>query len=199
MSASPADLADAAAALARGLVVAIPTDTVYGVAVDPASPGATARIFDLKQRPRDTELPMLVLDVSQALSISDAVPPYARTLMAAFWPGALTVVLRRRPGLEADLGGDGATIGIRVPDNELVRELCRRVGPLAVTSANIHGEPPLTTAGEVEKAFAGDVAVVVDGGTCTGEPSTVVDCTGDAPVLIREGRIPWKDIQAAVS
>jgi tRNA threonylcarbamoyl adenosine modification protein (Sua5/YciO/YrdC/YwlC family) len=142
---------------------------------------------------------MLVLDTSQALSVSDDPPTWARTLMGAFWPGALTLVLRRRPGLEADLGGDGITIGVRVPDNDIVRELCRRVGPLAVTSANVHGEPPLTTAAAVEKAFAGDVAVVVDGGTCAGDPSTVVDCTGDAAALIREGRIPWKDIQAAIS
>jgi tRNA threonylcarbamoyl adenosine modification protein (Sua5/YciO/YrdC/YwlC family) len=192
------DVDDAAAALARGQVVAIPTDTVYGVAADPGHPGATDRIFELKQRPTDTELPVLVLDADQAMSLCPAggLQPYVRPLMDTFWPGALTVVVPRRPGLEAELGGDGTTIGIRAPDNDVVRELCRRVGPLAVTSANVHGRPPLTTAAAVRAAFAADVAVVVDGGVCEGEPSTVVDCTGDQPVLIREGRIPWAEIEA---
>ncbi|HZQ26651.1 MAG TPA: L-threonylcarbamoyladenylate synthase [Acidimicrobiales bacterium] len=190
----------AAAALARGQVVGIPTDTVYGVAVDPGHPGATDRIFALKQRPTDTELPVLVLDADQAMSLcpADRLQPYVRPLMDTLWPGALTIVVPRRPGLEAALGGDGTTIGIRAPDNDVVRELCRRVGPLAVTSANLHGQPPLTTAAEVREAFTGDVAVVVDGGVCEGAPSTVVDCTGEQPVLIREGRIPWGEITALV-
>jgi tRNA threonylcarbamoyl adenosine modification protein (Sua5/YciO/YrdC/YwlC family) len=114
--------------------------------------------------------------------------------MARFWPGALTLVLPRHPGVVADLGHDEATIGLRCPDHALARELCRIVGPLATTSANLHGERTATTAQEVEDLFGAAVPVVLDGGTCEGAPSTVVDCTGAEPKLLREGRIPWSEI-----
>src|SRR3954468_12745678 len=125
------------AALEAGLVVAIPTDTVYGLAADPFRPGATDRIFEAKKRPRDVELPVLVADVEQALSLcaQELVAAGARRLMERFWPGPLTLVLPRRPGLDADLGSDDLTIGVRCPAHVVARTLCARVGPLAVTSA----------------------------------------------------------------
>lgn len=185
-------------ALAQGQPVAIPTDTVYGLAVDPFRPGATDRIFAAKRRPRDVSLPVLVGSVEQALALSTAVPHAALRLMERYWPGALTLVLPARPGLGADLGDDEATVGMRSPDHPVPQALCAAAGPLATTSANLHGRPTLTTAIEVAEAFGDAVAIVLDGGECKGSPSTVVDCTGAEPKLLRDGRIPWSELQAAL-
>lgn len=187
-------IAAATAALRQGAVVAIPTDTVYGLAVDPTRPGATERLFAAKRRPRDVELPVLVADVEQALSLVSAAPAAARRLMARYWPGALTLVLARRPEVAVDLGSDTSTVGLRCPDHPLVRAICRAAGPIATTSANLHGKPTLTTAAEVAATFGESVAVVLDGGTCAGAPSTVVDCTAEVPKLLRQGRIPWPEV-----
>lgn len=182
------DVVTAAAALAAGAVVAIPTDTVYGLAADVSQPAAIETIFELKQRPRDVELPVLVADVPQARGLALFMAPYVEGLVERFWPGALTVVLDR-------LDGTG-TVGLRCPASDIARALCKRVGPLAVTSANLHGEPPRTSAASVSDAFGGAVPVV-DGGLCAGEPSTVIDCTGpDGPVLLRAGAIPFAAIEA---
>lgn len=196
----PAEAIDAAArALAAGQVVALPTDTVYGLGADPFSTGGADRLFVLKRRPREVDLPLLVADEEQALALATAVPDPARRLMDRFWPGALTVVLPRRPDLRADLGADEATVGVRCPAHPVPLALCRAYGPVATTSANLHGEPTATTAAEVAAVFGDAVAVVLDGGPCTGAPSTVVDCTGAAPKLLREGRIPWDDVMAALA
>src|SRR5207244_442956 len=132
---------EAVAALQDGLLVAVPTDTVYGLAADPFHPGATERIFTAKKRPRDVELPVLVAEVAQALDLClvEALPASARRLMERCWPGALTIVVPRRPGLSADLGSDEATVGIRRPAHPVVRQLCQRVGPLAVARAILPG------------------------------------------------------------
>lgn len=184
-------------ALAQGLPIGIPTDTVYGLAVDPFRAGATDRIFAAKRRPRDVSLPLLVSGVEQALSVSTAVPARALELMARYWPGPLTIVIPARPGLAADLGDDEATVGVRAPDHPVPLALCAAIGPLATTSANRHGEPPMTTAAEVDAAFGDALGVVLDGGICAGSPSTVVDCTGEELKLLREGRIPWAELRGA--
>jgi tRNA threonylcarbamoyl adenosine modification protein (Sua5/YciO/YrdC/YwlC family) len=184
-------------ALADGLVVGLPTDTVYGLAVDPFLPGAADRVFEAKRRPRDVELPVLVADVDQAVGLAAALPDTARILMDRYWPGPLTLVLPRRPGLAADLGSNDATVGVRCPAHPVPLALCAKVGPLATTSANLHGQPTSRSAAEVEAVFGDAVALVLDGGTLSGAPSTVVDCTGLAPRLLREGRIAWAEIQAA--
>lgn len=194
-----AAVGSAVEALAGGLIVAVPTDTVYGLAVDPFLPGATNRVFRAKRRPREAQLPVLVAGRDQALGLASAVPPAAAALMDRFWPGALTVVLARQPGLAADLGDDDATVGVRCPDHELVRALCAKAGPLATTSANRHGESTPETAQEVHALFGDEVAVVLDGGRCAGAPSTVVDCTGPAPRLLRQGRISWQEITAVTA
>src|SRR5207253_10712582 len=144
------------------------------------------------------ELPMLVADVSQALELSVAVPEGARRLMDRFWPGALTVVVPRRPDLDADLGSDDATIGVRCPAHVVPRALCRAIGPIATTSANLSGSPTPATAAEVAELFGDAVAVVLDAGVCAGSPSTVIDCTGAEVKLLREGRVPWSEVQAAL-
>jgi tRNA threonylcarbamoyl adenosine modification protein (Sua5/YciO/YrdC/YwlC family) len=194
----PPDLAidEAVKALARGQLVVVPTDTVYGLAADPFRTGATDRVFALKRRSRDLELPVLVADVDDAVALADGVPEVALELMARYWPGALTIVLPRRADLDADLGSDDATIGVRCPDHPVPRALCRAVGPLATTSANISGDTTPATAAEVATVFGDGVAVVLDAGPCEGSPSTVVDCTGPDVKLLREGRIPWSEIQA---
>jgi len=183
-------------ALAQGLPIGIPTDTVYGLAVDPFRTGATDRIFAVKRRPRDVSLPLLVSGIDQALSVATAVPDLALHLMRRYWPGALTIVIPARPDLGADLGDDDLTVGVRSPDHPVPLALCAASGPLATTSANRHGEPPFTTAGEVAAAFGEAVPVVLDAGLCGGSPSTVVDCTGPDLKLLREGRISWAELAA---
>jgi tRNA threonylcarbamoyl adenosine modification protein (Sua5/YciO/YrdC/YwlC family) len=186
-------------ALRRGLVVAIPTDTVYGIAVDPFVAGATDRLFEAKHRPKDVRLPVLVDDVAQAERLA-LVDDRARALMARFWPGGLTIIVARRSEVDIVLGnGAGApTVGVRCPDHPVPRTLCAEVGPLATTSANLHGEATPPTADEVQELFGDAVAVVVDGGRCEGEPSTVVDCTGTMPKLVREGTVAWSDVLGVV-
>lgn len=173
-------------ALRRGEVVVIPTDTVYGVAVDPTVPGATQRLFERKGRGRDIPIAVLVADAEQAWALAERpVPDAALDLAAAHWPGALTIVVRRAPGWAADLGDVSATVAVRCPDDDQVRAWCREVGPLATSSANRHGEPTPVDFHEV--AALGEVAV--DGGRLSGAPSTVVDCTVDPPRVLRQGAI----------
>jgi L-threonylcarbamoyladenylate synthase len=180
---------DALAVLRSGGVVLLPTDTVYGLAVATGVPGATARLFTLKGRDRDVPIAVLVADAEQAWSVAaDPVPEAARTLAARWWPGALTLVVRRDPAWAVDLGGDATTVGVRCPDDDLVRSLCRAVGPLATTSANRHGQTTPATAAEAA-AGVGGVDLVIDGGRLPGVPSTVVDCTIDPPRILRAGAL----------
>ena len=186
-------------ALASGLVVALPTDTVYVLAVDPFVPGAADRLFEIVERSREQDLPVLVASVWQALNLATAVPDTSRKLMDRCWPGPLTVVLPRDPEVAADLGDDDVTIGVRMPDHPVPAALCRDIGPLAVATASALGEPDFETADEVAEEFDEDeVPVVLDGGRCAGLPSTVVDGTGEDLHLIREGRLPWATIQEAI-
>ena len=179
--------------------MAIPTDTVYGVAVDPFVAGATEHLFEAKHRPRDVRLPVLVDSVEQAERLA-AVDDQARALMARFWPGGLTIILPRLDRVDLALGnGAGApTVGVRCPDHDVPRRLCVEVGPLATTSANLHGLATPPTAGEVRRLFGDSVAVVVDGGRCEGSASTVVDCTAAQAKLVREGAVAWADVLRVV-
>ena len=192
-------LEEAARALRDGAVVAVPTDTVYGLAADPARAGATAAVFALKGRPAGLALPVLVAGLDQAGAVTGpgGLLGPGRVLAEAFWPGALTVVVPRRPGLGWELGGDERTVGLRCPASDAARRLCAVVGPLATTSANRHGEAPATTAAGVRRAF-GPGLLVVDGGPCAGAPSTVVDVCGEEPRLLREGGVAWRDVRAVL-
>ncbi len=192
-------LESAVAALADGEVVAIPTDTVYGLAARIDRPGAMAAIFTGKGRPPGLALPVLVGRWRQALDVASSWPRSASVLAARFWPGALTVVVPVDPVLGGHLGGDGTSVGLRRPSHKFVQALCRRAGPLATTSANRHGAPPCTTAAEVRDAFGAEVvALVVDGGTCDARPSTVVDCRVSPPACLREGAIAWAWVEASL-
>jgi L-threonylcarbamoyladenylate synthase len=181
-------LDDAVLAIGNGGVVAMPTDTVYGLACDPSSAAAVDRIYAIKRRPKDLELTLLtatVADIEDDVELGAA----ARTLASAYWPGALSIVcqLRRR---RWEIPRTGETLSVRVPDHSVALELLRRTGPLATTSANRHGEHPAGTAAEVAAALNGEIDAIVDGGRCGGLPSTIIDCTTTTPRVLREGPIP---------
>ena len=186
-------IAAAAAALGEGDIIGVPTDTVYGLAADPWHSGASDRLFLVKGRPRNVELPVFVADFAQAERLVTAVPDSARRLVEAFWPGPLTLVLPRRAEVDADLGEDDATIGLRCPAHPVPLALCRAFGPYATTSANLHGRPPATSASELTGDLTG-VALVLDAGLCDGQPSTVVDATGEIPKLLRAGTLDWETV-----
>ena len=188
----------AAVTLAAGGVVVLPTDTVYGLAALPGDRSATDRLFRLKDRSERTPLAVLCATPDQALGLVD--PQAVDTLRQAtarWWPGPLTVVAPRRAGVALHLGEPVATIGLRVPDHDLVRALAERVGPIAATSANRHGEPTAATAREAADGLLGPVDVVVDGGRLDGGASTVVDLTTSPWRVLREGPITAEDLGIA--
>jgi len=179
----------AAAALMRGEVVVIPTDTVYGIAASPSDTRAVDAIFAVKGRERAKALPVLGASREDLAAVA-SFDARAGHLAARFWPGPLTLVLPRAPSFTADLGGtDDATVAVRVPRHPLTLDILRRCGPLAVTSANRSGEPAPSTAEEARAALRGHDIVIVDGGAGGSEPSTIVSLVDGFEVL-REGALP---------
>ena len=183
-----------AGVLAGGGVVVLPTDTVYGLAASLDHPDAMARLFDLKDRPAAVPIAVLVSDRQQVHHLAAEIPAAADSLMAAFWPGALTVVLQADPAvgprLANTIGGDGSTIGVRCPDHDLCRAVSSQVGPFAATSANRHGDPTPTTAEQAVASLVGPVDLLIDGGELDAVPSTVVQVGIDGePSVLREGTI----------
>ncbi len=193
----PEGRAAAIEALRAGGVIAIPTDTVYGIGVSLDTPGGIERLFAAKSRPPDKAIALLLADLDQAAGIGELTPA-ARALATAFWPGGLTLVVPRRtdrPLPAALTGGELApgaipTVGLRVPDHDAPRALARALGPLPTTSANRSGEPEARDADEIERLLGSAVDLVLDGGPAGGGPaSTVVDVTGEAPRILRPGAI----------
>jgi L-threonylcarbamoyladenylate synthase len=185
----PGAVGQVAAALDRGLVAVVPTDTVYGLAARIDRPGAVAHLFGLKGRRRDAAIAVLVADLAQARHMG-LVSARGRRLAEAFWPGPLTIVVSRPDGFTADIGGDGRTVGIRLPDHPELRRLLALTGPLATTSANPSGEPTPATATGVAAIFGPRVDVYLDGGRSRGGvPSTVVSDAAPELVVLREGPI----------
>ncbi len=202
-SVSAGDLARAAEVLASGGVVGVPTDTVYGLAIDPRSEGAASKLFSLKARPQSVPLPVLIGEPGDAAALA-VVDERARALFDSYWPGPLTVVLRRRPGVVLHLGGDPGSVGLRCPLSSLTRGLIALSGPLAVTSANRHGDLPAQSAGEVRALFGSGLELVLDGGRCDGEPSTVVSLLGsardgDEVECLRRGAVPMEEIEQVMA
>ena len=192
--ADPAARQAAAAALEQGRPVVVPTDTVYGIAARLDRPAGLAAVFEAKARPSGMALPVLVADLDQAGALAH-LDDRASALARAFWPGGLTIVLARRPSLTADIGGDGTSIGIRVPDHPALALLLAETGPLATSSANTSGRPTPDVVQEIRAVFGDAVAVYLDGGPApAGPPSTVVRLTGSTPVLLREGVVPFTRI-----
>lgn len=191
----PGALDRAATALTAGGLVVLPTDTVYGVAALASDPSATARLFTAKDRSPDQALAVLVADRGQAETVSDPAdwPTGSDALLTEGWPGPLTVVVCRRPAQDGEawaLGGDPTTVGVRCPDHDFVRSLAARVGPLATTSANRHGEPTPPDARGAAASLVVEPALVVDGGRCGGSASTVVRCDLRGWQVLRAGGFP---------
>jgi tRNA threonylcarbamoyl adenosine modification protein (Sua5/YciO/YrdC/YwlC family) len=191
----PADpgIEAAAKALARGELVILPTETVYGLSCRPDLPGATARLFEAKRRPHGLNLPVLARDPGGAWELGRA-NPIAAALAASFWPGPLTMVLPRSDrSLSWDLGDHRQSIAIRVPDHPVARELLIGTGPLAATSANLSGHPPIQEAAALEETFGPHVAVVLllaqGVPPPSGLASTVVDLTADPIAVSRWGAV----------
>jgi tRNA threonylcarbamoyl adenosine modification protein (Sua5/YciO/YrdC/YwlC family) len=190
VDAAAPDAADRVAeVLGAGGLAVLPTETVYGLAALASDATATGLLFDRKGRAPDVPVAVLCADAEQALALADAPPERARELAVAHWPGPLTMVLRRRADLGWALGEPTATIGVRCPDHDLVRAVARRIGPLATTSANRHGQPTPPSARRAAAQLLGPVDLVVDGGTLGGTPSTVVELTGVAPRILRQGAV----------
>ena len=193
-------IAAATAAIRRGELVVLPTDTVYGVGADAFSPNAVRRLLDAKGRGRDVPVPVLVGSWRTVNGLVDALPETAKDLIAAFWPGALTLVLRQGSGLAWDLGDTKGTVAIRMPLHPVALELLAETGPLAVSSANKHAKPPPVTAAEAEEQLGAAVAVYLDGGAAADRtPSTIVDVTGDHPVVLREGAVTREALAGVAS
>jgi tRNA threonylcarbamoyl adenosine modification protein (Sua5/YciO/YrdC/YwlC family) len=195
----PDAITAAADAARRGDLVVLPTDTVYGVGADAFSPNAVRRLLDAKGRGRDVPVPVLVGSWRTVNGLVDDLPDVAKDLIAAFWPGPLTLVLRQGAGLSWDLGDTKGTVAVRMPMHPVAIELLAETGPLAVSSANRHGEPPPTTLAEAEVQLGESVAVYLDGGPCSeGTPSTIVDLTGPTPCVLREGALSRERIAGVV-
>lgn len=191
-------LDEAVLAIRRGGVIAIPTDTLYGLAVDPFLSEAVERVFAVKGRPTDQGLLLIAADLEQVTAFFGALPRLAERLASRFWPGPLTLLLGAPPTLPRALRGGAASVGVRVPAHPVARRLCRVCGcPLTATSANLSGAVPSANPDEVARTLGDRIDVLVDAGmTPGGPPSTIVDARGSAPVLVRKGAILWDEIRA---
>ena len=189
-------VAHAVAALRRGDLAVLPTDTVYGIAADAFSPPAVDRLLAAKGRGRDMPVPVLVGAWRGLDGLAQHVTPTMRSLVEAFWPGPLTLIVRAAPSLAWDLGETRGTVAVRMPLHPVVLAVLAETGPLAVSSANRSGQPPAADAAEAQRQLGTAVAVYLDAGS-TGDavPSTIVDLTGDRPQLRRAGAVPLEELR----
>lgn len=184
--------------LKSGGLIAFPTDTVYGLAADPFNPAAIQRLYAAKERDLSKAIAVLVGGVEQLHQVASGLSDAADRLAARFWPGALTLVISRRPELPPELSAM-PTIGVRMPDHGFALKLLRAAGPLATTSANRSGEENPLTADDVLHQLGSRIELVLDGGRCPGGvPSTVVDCTVPDGRILREGAITTDMIHATL-
>ena len=192
-------LAAAAKMLESGELVVFPTDTVYGLGADAFNAQATARIFTVKNRARSLPLPVLVARPRQAWALCGEVPSAAQDLVAAFWPGALTLILPQAEGLAWDLGETRGGVAIRMPAHDDLLELIMLIGPIAATSANPSGSPTAGTVHEIAAQLGDAVSLYLDGGPSGSDvPSTIVDLTRRRPKVVREGAISAAEIDRAL-
>ena len=191
-------LQEAAKWIRNGGLVALPTDTLYGLAADPFRADAVARLLAVKGRSASRGLPLIAADTDQIAAHLGALPPNGRRLAAKFWPGPLTLLVPAPAALARDVAGGTGRVGVRVPAHDIARAICRSVGgPITATSANRTGQPATAEPGEVERTLGDDVDLLIDAGpTPGGAPSTIVDVTAPMPQLVRAGAVPWDDIQA---
>jgi len=185
--------------LEHGGLVAFPTDTVYGVGALAFDALAVESIYTAKDRPVEKAIPILICGPEDLNKVTADIPIIAAKLAAHFWPGPLTLVVPKHPDLPKVVSA-GPTIGVRVPDHPAARALLTATGPMAVTSANISGQASPKTAKEVFSQLNGRIPLILDGGeTPGGVPSTVVNCLGTEPVILREGPVTMKDIQLVLA
>ncbi len=188
-------LQQAAAILRDGGLVAYPTDTVYGLAADPTNAEAVRKLSEAKNREPSQPMPHLIANTEMAASVASNVPADARDLMRAFWPGGLTIILHKAQSYTS--AATGATIGLRVPDHPVPRDLSRLLeGPITGTSANVAGGPEPLSADDVRGILGDAIDLVIDGGLCKGDrPSTVIDCTINPPKILRLGAVSREEIE----
>lgn len=185
-----AGLAAAASCVRVGRLVVLPTDTVYGLGCDAFDRSAVRALLAAKGRGPNMPVPVLVGSWTTIDGLVLGVPRHARSLIEAFWPGGLSIVLPHAPSLAWDLGETRGTVMLRMPLHPVALELLRDIGPMAVSSANRSGQPPATTAAEAKRQLGDDVPVYLDGGSCDEPvPSTIVDLTGSDPLVLREGAV----------
>ena len=189
---------EAATWIRNGGIVAVPTDTLYGLAADPFRADAVARVFAVKGRAAERALPLIAADAAQIGRHLGPLSPMGARLAERFWPGPLTILVAAPPALAHDVSGGTGTVGVRVPADAVVRAIAAASGrPITATSANISGEPPTSDPEEVERVLGNHIDLLIDTGrTPGGVPSTIVDVTGTEPRLIRAGAIPWEEVQA---
>lgn len=197
---APEDISRAVEVLRDGGIVAFPTDTVYGIGAHGMFPQAVERLYTVKERPRDKAIPLLLPGLDALPEVAADVPEVARVLAARFWPGALTMVLRRSSRVPDAVTAGGDTVAVRVPDHPLTQALLRALAaPLAATSANRSGQPAPDTAAGVLAQLEGRIDLILDGGRCPGGvPSTVVDLTVAPPAILRAGGIDPAALRRAI-
>ena len=184
----------AVAAIHRGLIVGMPTDTVYGVGVDPLNEEAQAALFELKGRPDEKAVPVLAATPAQLLEIVE-IPPEVEDMALRHWPGPLTLVLQKRGDLPKWVGDrETGSVAVRIPDHPVALDLLGAAGPLAVTSANRSGNPPALHEVEAKELLGSGVAVYLEGTSPGGASSTVVDMTTSPPRLLREGPVKFGEL-----
>ena len=183
--------------LKQGGIVAFPTDTVYGLGACADIDQAVERIYQIKERPRNMALPLLLDDISQISEVAHPVPQIAWLLARSFLPGALTLVLHKSASVPDIIAAGGETVAVRVPNHPVPRRLVEGVeAPIVGTSANLSGKPSALTADEVYSQFGDRIDLVIDGGRCPGgKESTIVDVTGETPVVLREGAISREELE----
>ena len=186
---NPASLSTAKSSLLSGGVIAIPTDTVYGIACLVDNPKSIKRLYSIKERDLLKAIPVLIGALNQIQNITLDFPESAHILSQHFWPGALTLIIKKHPRLPIELTTH-PTVGVRMPNHDWLRKLMDECGPLAVTSANMSGDPSLTNSSKVLDVLGEKIDLLIDGGSCEGGvPSTVVDCTRSPVKVLREGGI----------
>lgn len=190
-------LDEAVNAIGRAAVIVLPTDTVYGVGADAFNPAAVKALLAAKGRGRDMPPPVLVANVATMGALAIDIPAGATKLAEEFWPGGLTLILRAQPALAWDLGDTQGTVALRVPDHPTALALLTRTGPLAVSSANISGQPAALTADEAFEQLGNKIALYLDGGQAPGQvSSTIIDATGPRLKVVREGAITLEQLRA---
>lgn len=189
----------AISAVKSGDLVVLPTDTVYGVGADAFKSWSVTALLNAKGRGRNVPPPVLVGSRHTLDGLVSRLPEQARDLVEAFWPGALTIVVEQAASLQWDLGETNGTVAVRMPLHPVALEVLRETGPMAVSSANLHGQPAAVTADDAREQLGYKVSVYLEAGPCPDPvPSTIVDLTGEIPVILRDGAIPLEQLRSVV-